>query len=119
MATFPILSTGAITQYPLSKGTSFLVDVVRFLDGTDQRCLSRGKRLRRWAIQLSKLTEPELAALRTVLRTEPRKLRSISTFWILSRGRRFQTADWRSNNRDRISSPGNGSTSFSIVENHA
>lgn len=63
MATFPVLSTGAVAQYPLSRGTSFLVDVVRFLDGSDQRCLSRGRALRRWSIQLSKMTEQELSSL--------------------------------------------------------
>ena len=30
MAAFPILSTGAVAQYPLARGTNFIVDIVRF-----------------------------------------------------------------------------------------
>jgi hypothetical protein len=63
MATFPLLSTGAVAQYPLSRGTSYDVDTVRFLDGSEQRCLVRGKRLRRWLISLSQLNESELASV--------------------------------------------------------
>jgi hypothetical protein len=61
MTTFPLLSTGAVAQYPLSRGTSYDVDVVRFLDGSQQRCLIRGKQLRRWLISLAQLEENELA----------------------------------------------------------
>ena len=63
MTTFPLLSTGAVAQYPLSRGTSYDVDIVRFLDGTQQRCLVRGKKLRRWLISLTQLQESELANL--------------------------------------------------------
>jgi hypothetical protein len=61
MATFPLLSTGAVAQYPLSRGTSYDVDIVRFLDGSEQRCLVRGRKLRRWLISLAQLNETELA----------------------------------------------------------
>jgi hypothetical protein len=61
MTTFPLLSTGAVAQYPLSRGTSHDVDIVRFLDGSQQRCLVRGKKLRRWLISLAQLEENELA----------------------------------------------------------
>jgi hypothetical protein len=60
MGTFPVLSTGAVAQYPLSLGTSYGVEVVRFLDGSQQRCLIRGKKLRRWRVALQQLTETEL-----------------------------------------------------------
>lgn len=118
MATFPILSTGSITQYPLSKGTGFSVDVTRFLDGSDQRCLARGKRLRRWAIQLSKLTEPELADL--------------EQFFEQSQGNfgHFEFVDPLTGEtvpNCRLANPtivteylaaGNGSASLSVVENY-
>lgn len=61
MASFPLLSTGAVAQYPISKGVSYDVDTVYFLDGSTQRCLARGKRLRRWSVNLSQLSEGELA----------------------------------------------------------
>jgi hypothetical protein len=63
MLTFPLLSTGAVAQYPLSRGTSYDVDIVHFLDGSQQRCLVRGKRLRRWLISLGQLNEQELASM--------------------------------------------------------
>jgi hypothetical protein len=63
MTTFPQLSTGAVAQYPLSRGTSYDIDIVRFLDGSQQRCLVRGKKLRRWLISLSQLNENELASV--------------------------------------------------------
>lgn len=63
MVTFPLLSTGAVAQYPLSRGTSYDVDIVRFLDGSQQRCLVRGRKLRRWLISLSQLSESELASV--------------------------------------------------------
>jgi hypothetical protein len=63
MATFPLLSTGAVAQYPLSRGTSYDVDIVRFLDGSEQRCLVRDKKLRRWLVSLAQLNESELASV--------------------------------------------------------
>jgi hypothetical protein len=63
MATFPLLSTGAVAQYPFSRGTSYNVEVIQFLDGSDQRCLTRGKKLRRWLVSLQQLNESELSQL--------------------------------------------------------
>lgn len=63
MATFPLLSTGAVAQYPLSRGTSYDVDIVKFVDGSQQRCLVRGRGLRRWLVSLAQLGETELSAL--------------------------------------------------------
>lgn len=60
MTNFPLLSTGAVAQYPLTRGTSFAVDAIFFLDGTGQRCMTRGKKLRRWQVALSQLDEGEL-----------------------------------------------------------
>jgi hypothetical protein len=60
MASFPLLSTGAVAQYPLTRGTSFAVEAILFLDGTGQRCVTRGKKLRRWQVALSQLAEAEL-----------------------------------------------------------
>jgi hypothetical protein len=35
MATFPLLSTGAVAQYPLVRSTDYAVEIVDFLDGTN------------------------------------------------------------------------------------
>lgn len=63
MATFPSLKTGAVTQYPLEITTGQGSQVIRFLDGTDQRYLLHGRMLRAWQIHLELLDEDEISAL--------------------------------------------------------
>ncbi len=63
MADFPLLSTGAITQYPLGVSVGQPTQVIRFLDGSDQRYRGRGRMLRRWHIKLSLLNETEVQQL--------------------------------------------------------
>ncbi len=63
MATFPVLSTGAVTQYPLGVTTGQSAQVIRFIDGTDQRYRTQGRMLRQWQIHLSLLNEDELTAI--------------------------------------------------------
>ena len=60
MATFPLLSSGAVTQYPAPQFIGQGVDVIRFLDGTDQRYLTQGRQLRRWQIRLDLLDGTEI-----------------------------------------------------------
>ena len=59
---FPTLKTGAVLQYPGKRMLQFSTDVVRFLDGTEQRYRDYGTVLHRWTIKLSLLDESELAA---------------------------------------------------------
>ena len=63
MATFPVLTTGAVAQYPLAKSSGYGVDVIRFVDGSDQRYRTTGNGLRRWAISLNQLSDTEMALL--------------------------------------------------------
>jgi hypothetical protein len=63
MATFPVLKTGAIAQYPLDRGVSFSTQAVRFMDGSQQRFRLYGSGLRRWTLKLDQLDEQELAAV--------------------------------------------------------
>jgi hypothetical protein len=63
MPAFPTLSTGAVAQYPLARGTSYAVETIQFLDGSQQRCLTRGKSLRSWLVSLGQLTETELSQI--------------------------------------------------------
>lgn len=65
MASFPLLSSGAVTQYPIDMYSGQGVAVIRFMDGTDQRYLRTGRRLRRWRIDLTLLSEGEISALET------------------------------------------------------
>lgn len=63
MATFPVLNTGAVAQYPLGLGTCFSTQSVWFLDGSQQKYRLIGKGLRRWTINLNLLDEDELGAV--------------------------------------------------------
>jgi hypothetical protein len=63
MANFPLLSTGAIAQHPVSRAATYATEVIQFLDGSQQRCMMRGKLLRRWQLSLSQLSDQELLAI--------------------------------------------------------
>ena len=63
MATFPLLKTGAVAQYPLDRGVRFSTQAVRFMDGSQQRFRLIGTGLRRWTLKLDQLDEQELAAV--------------------------------------------------------
>lgn len=63
MTTFPLLSSGAVTQYPTPQTTGQAAQVIRFIDGSDQRYLAQGRSLRQWEIQLNLLTDSELHEL--------------------------------------------------------
>jgi phage-related protein len=63
MATFPILKTGAVAQYPLVSCARYSTQSVRFMDGSRQRFRLIGTGLRQWSIQLDQLDEQELGAV--------------------------------------------------------
>lgn len=62
MANFPKLSSGSVMQYPAVMVTSQPSQVIRFVDGHDQRYLTRAGASRRWLIRLEMLTDVESAA---------------------------------------------------------
>ena len=63
MATFPALKTGAVAQYPATKSLNFQNQIIRFLDGNEQRYRDSAGPLHRWIIQLDQLDEMEMASL--------------------------------------------------------
>lgn len=63
MNIFPSLSTGAVTQYPAAYVSRQAVQVIRFIDGSDQRYPTQGQALRQWQIRLDLLNEVEIAQL--------------------------------------------------------
>ena len=63
MATFPVLKTKAVAQYPAGKAIGFQNQVVRFVDGVEQRYRDSSGPLHRWVIALNELDEGEMAAL--------------------------------------------------------
>lgn len=70
MSDFPVLKTGAVIQYPAEKATRFSTEVLRFVDGSEQRFRDFGASLRRWTIRLDLLDETELNAFRNFFRTQ-------------------------------------------------
>jgi uncharacterized protein DUF2460 len=70
MASFPTLKTTAIAQYPAGKELRFRNQVLRFLDGAEQRYRDASGPLRRWQIRLSALDEREMAALEAFFATQ-------------------------------------------------
>jgi len=63
MVPFPKLKTAAVAQYPATKVVRFQNQVLRFVDGSEQRYRDSKDALRRWVIRLEKLDESELASL--------------------------------------------------------
>lgn len=60
MATFPLLSTGSVAQFPAGLTSGQTAEVIRFLDGSDQRYLMQKSMLRQWQIRLDLLNETEV-----------------------------------------------------------
>ncbi len=63
MASFPLLNTNAIAQYPLGITSVQESQVIYFLDGADQRYLIGRRPMRTWQIKLELLTEAEMQVL--------------------------------------------------------
>jgi hypothetical protein len=78
MSNFPTLKTGATLQYPAQRATEFSTEVVRFLNGSEQRFRGYKTLLRRWIIQLDFLDESELHLLQEFFRTQSGAAESFS-----------------------------------------
>lgn len=70
MSDFPVLKTGAVIQYPAEKETRFSTQVIRFVDGSEQRFRDFATSLRRWIIRLDQLDETEMISMRNFFRTQ-------------------------------------------------
>ncbi len=70
MAVFPVLSTGAVCQYPARVIHQQAVQVLRYIDGSEQRFLQQGRQLRRWEIRLDLLSETEVSTLEKFFQTQ-------------------------------------------------
>jgi hypothetical protein len=70
MATFPILSSTAVMQYPAPLARVRAGRIVRFIDGSDQRFIALGKTLRSWQIKLTLLNEQELGQIEAFFKAQ-------------------------------------------------
>ncbi len=68
MNSFPTLKTGAVAQYPAQRTLNFSTQILRFVDGSEQRFADFGTPLHQWTIQLSRLDEQEMHALQEFCR---------------------------------------------------
>jgi hypothetical protein len=63
MATFPALKTGAVSQYPAARTFRYNNQILRFVDGNEQRYRDSAGPLHRWTIHLDYLDATEMAAI--------------------------------------------------------
>jgi hypothetical protein len=70
VATFPTLKTGAVAQYGSDRTRVFSTQVLRFVDGSEQRFPGYGTALLQWVIRLDLLDESELEALELFFESE-------------------------------------------------
>jgi hypothetical protein len=61
--TFPTLKTATVAQYPARRTVRYQNQVLRFVDGTEQRYRDCDAPLHQWEIRLAQLDEAEMAAL--------------------------------------------------------
>jgi len=69
MSQFPVLKTGAVMQYPARKDLVFGTEIMRFVDGKEQRTRSAAA-LHRWVVGLHLVDEGELAAVDAFFREQ-------------------------------------------------
>jgi hypothetical protein len=70
VATFPTLKTGAVAQYGSDRTRVFSTQVLRFVDGSEQRFPGYGTAVLQWVIRLDLLDESELEALELFFESE-------------------------------------------------
>jgi Conserved hypothetical protein 2217 (DUF2460) len=63
MATFPTLKTGAVMQYPATAKTRYSSQLLRFVDGSEQRYRDYPVALHAWVVRLDLLDEEEMQGL--------------------------------------------------------
>lgn len=78
MASFPLLKTGVVAQYPADRQRNFSTQVFRFLDGSEQRFPAYGAPLLEWTIRLDLLDESELTNLEQFFESEGGRAGSFS-----------------------------------------
>ena len=117
MATFPILKTTAVAQYPAMRYVQFRNQTVRFVDGTEQRYRDASGPLHRWGIQLSELDESEIAAVEAFFATNQGEFGSFA-FTDPWDGQIYNNCSLAGESLDlRALAEMRGSTTLTVVEN--
>src|SRR4051794_3952537 len=79
MTDFPHLRTGAVTQYPSSRKTTYSTSVTMFVDGTEQRFRELGHPVRTWIIRMQRLSAEEIGAVETFFKDGQGSLEAFSS----------------------------------------
>ena len=67
MATFPLLDSGAVIQYPATRTSEASTEIIQFVDGSEQRFRNYSSPYHSWAIRLFALDEGEIQQLRNFI----------------------------------------------------
>ena len=78
MATFPTLKTKAVAQSPANKSIRFQNQVLRFVDGVEQRYRDSAGPLHQWVIALNEMDESEMTAIEDFFTTNDGQSESFS-----------------------------------------
>ena len=117
MASFPVLKTGAVAQYPSDRATQVQAKVYRFLDGSEQRFLMFRAPLHKWQIQLDLLNERELSDLEDFFGSEAGRSGSFS-FTDPWDGTAYPNCSFDSDTfHAELNGPGEGATQLVVREN--
>jgi len=117
MATFPTLKTKAVAQYPASKVIQFQNQVLRFVDGAEQRYRDSAGPLHRWVIRLDELDEAEMAALEAFFASNEGRFASFA-FTDPWDGTQHANCSVQTDDLDLVSvQEMRGRTSLTVVEN--
>jgi len=117
MATFPLLKTSAVAQYPATKSIRYRNQTIRFLDGSEQRYRDAAGPLHQWVIQLKELDEGEMAAFEQFFQDSQGRLGSFA-FTDPWDGTQYANCSLSTDNLDLNSlAEMNGKTSLTVVEN--
>jgi|SRR5579862_24523 len=119
MSTFPILKTGAVTQYPAQRGLKFSTTALQFVDGSEQRFSNYQAPIHQWVIALTLLDESELHQLQEFFRS---MAGAADTFAFTDPwdGVNYSSCRMASDSLTTVlSTEWNGQTSVTVVENRS
>ena len=117
MATFPTLKTSAVAQYPATRVMRFQNQILRFLDGREQRYRDSAGPLHRWEVRLTQLDESEMALMLAFLEVNQGTFASF-TFVDPWDGKSYANCSLESDVLDLITTAEmNGKTRIVIKEN--
>jgi hypothetical protein len=117
MSAFPLLATGAVTQYPAQRGVQFSTVALQFVDGSEQRFQMYAGSLHQWAIQVSLLNQAELQELQEFFRSLDGRAQNFS-FTDPWDGTTYASCSLASDTMAAImAGEWNGQTSLTVMEN--